>query len=116
MARKVKKLSAVDVKNKTKPGLYSDGAGLYLNVGPTGGKSWLFRFMLNGKAREMGLGPIHTISLSEARDRAEAARKLRRWSRSGRPPRATSRRTRPGGKTSTTPGSGPPPSQATFTR
>jgi integrase len=47
------------------------------NVGPTGGKSWLFRFMLNGIAREMGLGPVHTIGLAEARERATAARKLR---------------------------------------
>ncbi len=77
MARKVNKLSAVAIKNATKPGLYGDGAGLYLNVGPTGSKSWLFRYMLNGTAREMGLGPVHTIGLSEARERAMAARKLR---------------------------------------
>jgi integrase len=77
MARKVMKLSAATVKNATRPGLYGDGAGLYLNVGPTGGKSWLFRFMLNGKAREMGLGPLHTIGLAEARERALTARKLR---------------------------------------
>ena len=40
------------------------------NVGPTGGKSWLFRFMLDGRAREMGLGALHTIGLAEARERA----------------------------------------------
>jgi integrase len=77
MARKISKLSPAKVKNESKPGLYGDGAGLYLNVGPTGGKSWLFRFMLNGTAREMGLGPVHTIGLAEARERAAAARKLR---------------------------------------
>ncbi len=77
MARKIGKLSPAEVRNKTKPGLYGDGGGLYLNVGPTGGKSWLFRFMLNGTAREMGLGPLHTIGLAEARERALAARKLR---------------------------------------
>jgi integrase len=76
MARKICKLSPVGVRNETKPGLYGDGAGLYLNVGPTGGKSWLFRFMLNGNAREMGLGPVHTIGLAEARERAKAARRL----------------------------------------
>jgi integrase len=76
MARKIGKLSPVGVRNETKPGLYGDGAGLYLNVGPTGGKSWLFRFMLNGNAREMGLGPVHTIGLAEARERATAARRL----------------------------------------
>ncbi len=77
MARKIGKLSPAEVRNKTTPGLYGDGGGLYLNVGPTGGKSWLFRFMLNGIAREMGLGPVHTIGLAEARERATAARKLR---------------------------------------
>ncbi|WP_428487221.1 tyrosine-type recombinase/integrase [Rhodopila sp.] len=77
MARKIGKLSSAAVKNANKPGLYGDGVGLYLNVGPTGGKSWLFRFMLNGAAREMGLGPLHTIGLAEARERAAAARKLR---------------------------------------
>ncbi len=75
-ARKIGKLSPVGVRNETKPGVYGDGAGLYLNVGPTGGKSWLFRFMRNGTAREMGLGPVHTIGLAEARERAKAARKL----------------------------------------
>ena len=74
MARKIGKLSPAGVRNETKPGVYGDGAGLYLNVGPTGGKSWLFRFMLNGTAREMGLGPLHTIGLAEARERARAAR------------------------------------------
>jgi integrase len=77
MARKIDKLSPAKVKSERKPGLYGDGAGLYLHVGPTGGKSWLFRFMLNGTAREMGLGPVHTIGLAEARERAIAARKLR---------------------------------------
>jgi integrase len=77
MERKLNKLSPAEVKNKKAPGLYGDGAGLYLCVGPTGGKNWLFRFMLNGKAREMGLGPVHTIGLAEARERAQAARKLR---------------------------------------
>jgi Arm DNA-binding domain len=71
MVRKIGKLSPVGVRNETKPGLYSDGGGLNLNVGPSGGKSWLFRFMLNGTAREMGLGPVHTIGLAEARERAK---------------------------------------------
>jgi integrase len=77
MARIIGKLSPAKVKNASKPGLYGDGGGLYLNVGPTGGKSWLFRFMLNGKARAMGIGPLHTIGLAEAREKATAARRLR---------------------------------------
>ena len=85
MARKVEKLSSAAVKNANRPGMYGDGGGLWLHVGPNAldengkptktGKSWIFRFMLDGKAREMGLGPLHTIGLSEARDRAQACRK-----------------------------------------
>ena len=84
MAKGVEKLSPAAV-NKAKVGMHGDGAGLWLHVGPnafdekgkaTGtGKSWIFRFMLDGKAREMGLGPLHTISLSEARDLARTCRK-----------------------------------------
>lgn len=42
---------------------------------PSGSKSWLFRFMLAGRSREMGLGPTHTISLAEARIKAADCRK-----------------------------------------
>jgi integrase len=76
MAREVDKLSAVVVRNKTTPGLYSDGGGLYLQVTEDKAKSWIYRFMLNGKRRDMGLGSIHTIGLSEARDEARKCRQL----------------------------------------
>ena len=56
--------------------MYPDGGGLYLQI-TKGGASWVYRFMLNGRAREMGLGPVHTITLAEARERATQARKLR---------------------------------------
>ena len=77
MARKVGKLTVLGVKNESRPGLYGDGAGLYLHVGATGGKSWVFRYMLNGKAREMGLGPLHTITLAQARQRAADQRRVK---------------------------------------
>ena len=77
MARKVDRLSPAAVRNMTKPGVFGDGGGLYLSIGPTGSKSWLFRFMLNGKAREMGLGPLNAIGLADARQRAAEARKQR---------------------------------------
>ncbi|WP_175963667.1 tyrosine-type recombinase/integrase [Burkholderia pyrrocinia] len=75
MARAINKLSATQVNKLTKPGLYGDGAGLYLQITQGGVKSWLFRYMKNGKARGMGLGPLHTISLADARTLALAARK-----------------------------------------
>ena len=76
MARKTKQLSAITVDRLKTKGLYHDGAGLYLRVTDNGGKFWSFRFMLNGKAREMGLGPLHALSLSEARQRASECRKM----------------------------------------
>ena len=76
MARGVKKLSALAVSKANKPGLYGDGAGLWLQVSKAGNKSWLLRYMLDGKAREMGLGAVHTVSLAEARERAAESRKL----------------------------------------
>jgi hypothetical protein len=58
------------------PGYHGDGGGLYLQVGAAGTKSWMFRFTLNGRSREMGLGPLHTISLEKAREKAQACREL----------------------------------------
>ena len=52
------------------PGKYGDGHGLRLIVRDDGTRSWVFRFMLNGRAREMGLGPLHTVSLAQARELA----------------------------------------------
>jgi integrase len=76
MAHAVGKLTALKVARARQPGMYHDGHGLYLQV-TEGGASWIYRYMLNGKAREMGLGPLHTITLAEARERATNARKLR---------------------------------------
>jgi integrase len=71
------KLSALHLTRKNmESGWYGDGHGLYLQVGGNQAKSWLFRYMVKGKARGMGLGPVHTVSLAEAREKARAARKL----------------------------------------
>ncbi len=74
MARGTSKLSAMAVKNEKNPGRYADGNGLYLQVSPTGTKSWLFRYMIDGRAREMGLGPVSLIPLAAARVAALDAR------------------------------------------
>jgi len=75
MARKMEKLTALEVKKLTKPGLYGDGGGLTLQITKAGTKSWLFRYMIAGKPYGMGLGPVHTITLAEARQKAMEARK-----------------------------------------
>lgn len=75
MARAEKKLSNVGLRHLP-PGVHADGLNLYLQVSRSGSRSWLFRYMRNGRAHEMGLGPLHTISLAEARSKALELRKL----------------------------------------
>ncbi|MDB5405628.1 MAG: putative phage integrase [Rhodospirillales bacterium] len=77
MARQVGRMSALAVTRATRKGMYADGGGLYLQVTSGGAKSWIFRYMLHGRAREMGLGPLHTVSLAEARIKATEYRRLR---------------------------------------
>lgn len=74
VGRTIFKLSAGGVVKKKKPGHYGDGGGLWLQVAGGGSKSWVFRFTMHGKAREMGLGPLHTVTLAEAREKARACR------------------------------------------
>jgi integrase len=76
MARAIGKLSAVAVNKAKRKGLYADGGGLYLRIAEAGSKSWVFRFMRAGRARAMGLGPLDTVSLAEAREVARECRKL----------------------------------------
>jgi integrase len=90
------KLKAVQVAREKRLGLYGDGGGLYLQVTDSGSRSWIFRYWIakrdpvtgsllrdpttnkvKGRAREMGLGSLITVSLAEARDRALECRKLR---------------------------------------
>jgi integrase len=75
---------------KNKAGMHADGGGLYLQITGRkweelsgreaeagGGASWVLRYMLNGKAREMGLGPLALYGLADARAKALDARRLR---------------------------------------
>jgi hypothetical protein len=77
MARRLNRLTAVEVKGIDHKGMYHDGGGLYLQVSAAGTKSWIYRFTLDGRAREMGLGPLNAISLAEARKRAAECRRMR---------------------------------------
>jgi integrase len=94
MPRLLHRLTAVGVKGLREPGYYGDGGNLYLQVtaaaqpkqtemdqaenakAPAAAKSWIFRFTLAGKTRDMGLGRFPTISLDRARDLAERYRRL----------------------------------------
>ena len=74
--RTLNRLNALAVARQTKPGRYGDGGGLYLQVGPSGSRCWVFRFMRDGRAREMGLGPVHTVPLALAREKAAQCRRM----------------------------------------
>ncbi len=69
-------LTPLAVKS-AKPGRHADGGGLHLLVKQSGARSWVYRFMLRGKARDIGLGAAsgpEAISLAKARDKADALR------------------------------------------
>lgn len=83
-----RQLTALTVRNLTRPGRYADGNGLYLVVDPSGAKRWLLRTVIHGKRRDMGLGGLELVSLSEAREKAA---KYRKEAREGGDPIATRR-------------------------
>jgi integrase len=69
MAQIVNRLSAKEVEKITAAGMYADGAGLYLQVTSAGAKSWILRYSLAGRPREMGLGSLRKVSLADARSK-----------------------------------------------
>ena len=70
-------LTDVAVKSRNKaPGYYLDGHGLYLQVSASGSRSWVLRYTLQGRVREMGLGSTDDFPLALARERAQRARQL----------------------------------------
>ncbi len=76
MGRQLNRLSVKAINSFKHAGLYCDGGGLYLQVSATGSKAWIFRYRssVTGKLRDMGLGPLHTVGLSDPRSRAMAQR------------------------------------------
>ena len=75
--RRERRLVALNVSRAKEPGMYPDGNGLYLRVGPNGAKAWVLRYRFGPKRHEMGLGPFPTVSLAQARDKADTCRRQR---------------------------------------
>jgi hypothetical protein len=73
-----KALSAVHVRQLKTAGRYADGNGLYLVVDPSGAKRWVLRTVVKSKRRDIGLGGVSLVSLSEAREKAGSYRKIAR--------------------------------------
>lgn len=85
----VAKLTVARVRAERRKGMHGDGEGLYLCVGATGSKSWIFRTTVHGRRIELGLGSASLVSLAEARDEA---RRLRKEARAGGDPKILRRR------------------------
>ena len=75
-SRQMHRLNALRVAKEVAPGYHADGGGLYLQISHSGSRSWIFRYSLAKRAREMGLGPLSSTSLAEARAAAAHCRKL----------------------------------------
>ncbi len=89
------KLTAISAKNLSKPGRHGDGDGLYLNVAPSGSKSWVQRIVIGGRRRDLGLGPYPAVSLAVARTIAQTNRSA---VAEGRDPAAEKREAREAGR------------------
>lgn len=81
MPRVAKELGPLDVKRAIHAGgkgntmLPVGGvAGLYLQITPNGGKSWVLRAAMAGKRAEIGMGGFPTVTLAQAREKAREAR------------------------------------------
>lgn len=76
MGRGINKLSARSVEALTTPGWHGDGGGLWLRIFTDGTKRWIFKWERDNHRREMGLGPLTSVSLASARRKAEGAREF----------------------------------------
>ena len=76
--RQIHKLSVPKVNAIKERGMHADGDGLYLQVGKSGTKSWIYRFREHGRLRDMGLGSLTDVSLAQARRRPNDCRTQRR--------------------------------------
>src|SRR5262252_5316185 len=68
--------SARAVAALSTPGRYAIGHGGYLQISIWHTKSWIFRYVRNGKARHVGMGAYEYVTLQEARERAYEYRRL----------------------------------------
>lgn len=88
MSRAIHRLTTRSVETRLRPGYHPDGAGLYLQVSvssatrnpptakPSVTRSWIFRYTLNKRTREMGIGSTRDLGLAEARGKAAECRRL----------------------------------------
>jgi hypothetical protein len=68
-------LTDAQIRNLTRPGKYTDGAGLFLALTPAGGKLWRMKYRFGGKENVLSFGAYPGVSLKAVRDLAALARK-----------------------------------------
>ena len=71
------KLTDAKLRTLSDPGKHFDGAGLYLELTPAGGRYWRLKYRHSGKEKRLALGVYPTVSLKTARDLAGEARKVK---------------------------------------
>lgn len=79
MPKRITPLSDTKVRNvkpQAKEVKLFDGGGLFLLVAPTGGKLWRFKYRFAAKEKKLTFGTYPEVSLADARQRREDARKL----------------------------------------
>ena len=64
------RLTVKRIAKLTEPGRYTDGLGLHLFVSKGGGRSWVQRIVIQGIRRDIGLGSLRAVALSQARQLA----------------------------------------------
>ena len=68
------RLTEPTAKALSRHGRHGDGDGLYLNIAPSGSKSWVQRIVIHRRRRDIGLGPYPAVSLDRARSIAQENR------------------------------------------
>src|SRR5450759_904613 len=65
----------VNAKPRDKAFRLFDGRGLYVEISPSGGRWWRFKYRIDGKEKRLSFGVYPDVSLKEAREKLEGARK-----------------------------------------
>src|SRR5450759_3333448 len=65
----------VNAKPRDKAFRLFDGRGLYIEISPSGGRWWRFKYRIDGKEKRLSFGVYPDVSLKEAREKLEGARK-----------------------------------------
>ena len=68
-------LNPTFVRTCKTPGVYMDGGGLRFRVMPNGSRIWIMRITIRGVRRDISIGPLATLSLAKAREKAHDIRK-----------------------------------------